>query len=85
MNPNTSQETRRIPSVDRLLAALGADASAVAGLRRENDGKADILFYDSLAKGAPLADGLQKAVEAVNMTIAEALVAMDAEDQVAID
>jgi glycyl-tRNA synthetase beta chain len=46
------------------LAALGADASAVAGLRRENDGKADILFYDSLAKGATLADGLQKAVEA---------------------
>lgn len=29
--------------------------------------------------------GVQKALEAVNMTIAEALVAMDAEDQVAID
>ena len=46
------------------LAALGADASVVPGLRRENDGKADILFYDSLAKGATLAEGLQKALEA---------------------
>ncbi|MCH2222232.1 MAG: glycine--tRNA ligase subunit beta, partial [Dechloromonas sp.] len=52
------------PALLKKLAALGADASAVAGLRRENDGKADILFYDSLAKGAALAEGLQKAVEA---------------------
>jgi glycyl-tRNA synthetase beta chain len=52
------------PALLKKLAALGADASAVAALRRENDGKADILFYDSLAKGATLADGLQKAVEA---------------------
>ena len=52
------------PALLKKLAALGADASAVAGLRRENDGKADILFYDSLAKGATLAEGLQKAVEA---------------------
>ncbi len=52
------------PALLKKLAALGADESAVAGLRRENDGKAEILFYDSLAKGASLADGLQKAVEA---------------------
>ena len=52
------------PALLKKLAALGADASAVAGLRRENDGKAEILFYDSLAKGATLAEGLQKAVEA---------------------
>src|SRR5574343_1009289 len=52
------------PALLKKLAALGADASAVAGLRRENDGKADILFYDSLAKGATLAEGLQKAIEA---------------------
>ena len=44
------------PALLKKLAALGADASAVAGLRRENDGKAEILFYDSLAKGATLAD-----------------------------
>ncbi len=52
------------PALLKKLGALGADASAVASLRRENDGKADILFYDSLAKGATLAEGLQKAVEA---------------------
>ncbi|MCK6391137.1 MAG: glycine--tRNA ligase subunit beta, partial [Azonexus sp.] len=52
------------PALLKKLAALGADASAVAALRREHDGKADILFYDSLAKGATLADGLQKAIEA---------------------
>ena len=52
------------PALLKKLAALGADASAVANLRRENDGKADILFYDSMAKGATLAEGLQKALEA---------------------
>ena len=52
------------PALLKKLAALGADDSCVANLRRENDGKADILFYDSLAKGATLAEGLQKAVEA---------------------
>jgi glycyl-tRNA synthetase beta chain len=52
------------PALLKKLAALGADESAVPKLRRENDGKADILFYDSLAKGATLAEGLQKAVEA---------------------
>ena len=52
------------PALAKKLAALGADASAVASLRRENDGKADILFYDSMAKGATLAEGLQKALEA---------------------
>ena len=52
------------PALLKKLAALGADASAVAGLRRENDGKAEVLFYDSLAKGATLAEGLQKAIEA---------------------
>jgi len=52
------------PALLKKLAALGADESAVASLRRESDGKADILFYDSLAKGATLAEGLQKAVEA---------------------
>ncbi len=52
------------PALLKKLAALGADASCVTSLRRENDGKADILFYDSLANGAMLAEGLQKAVEA---------------------
>ncbi len=51
------------PALLKKLSALGADESAVAKLKRENDGKADILFYDALVKGASLAEGLQKAVE----------------------
>ena len=52
------------PALLKKLAALGADASVVPQLRRESDGKADVLFYDSMAKGATLAEGLQKAIEA---------------------
>ena len=52
------------PALLKKLAALGADASCVPQLRRENDGKADVLFYDSLAKGASLSEGLQRAIEA---------------------
>ncbi len=51
------------PALLKKLAALGADGAAAASLRRENDGKVDVLFYDSLAKGATLAEGLQKALE----------------------
>jgi glycyl-tRNA synthetase beta chain len=45
------------------LAALGADASAVPGLRRQSDGKAEALFLDSRQPGATLAVGLQKALD----------------------
>ena len=51
------------PALLKKLAALGADASCVPQLRRESDGKADVLFYDSLAKGASLSEGLQRAIE----------------------
>ena len=51
------------PALVKKLNALGADESAVASLKRENDGKADILFYDALVKGASLSEALQKAVE----------------------
>lgn len=51
------------PALLKKLAALGADASCVQQLRRESDGKADVLFYDSLAKGASLSEGLQRAIE----------------------
>ena len=44
------------------LASLGADASAVPGLRRAVDGKAEALFHHSTEAGASLADGLQKAL-----------------------
>jgi glycyl-tRNA synthetase beta chain len=50
------------PALLKKLQALGADASAVAGLQRAPDGKAEALFYDSTVKGATLAEGLQKAV-----------------------
>ena len=44
------------------LQSLGADASAVAGLRRALDGKAEALFFDSMVKGATLTEGLQAAL-----------------------
>ena len=50
------------PALLKRLGALGADASAVATLKRALDGKAEALFYESTAKGATLADGLQKAL-----------------------
>lgn len=50
------------PALLKKLQALGADASAVAGLKRAPDGKAEALFYDSVIKGATLVEGLQKAL-----------------------
>ena len=52
------------PALLKKLAALGADGAAAASLRRDSDGKTEVLFYDSLARGATLAEGLQKALEA---------------------
>ena len=44
------------PALLKKLAALGADASAVAGLQRAPDGKAEALFLDSRARlGFPMA------------------------------
>lgn len=51
------------PALVKKLAALGADASAVASLKRQMDGKAEALFFDSVVKGATLAEGLQKALD----------------------
>ncbi|HZW26522.1 MAG TPA: glycine--tRNA ligase subunit beta [Gallionella sp.] len=56
-------EGNATPALLKRLAALGADASAVPQLKRAQDGKNEALFYDSVAKGALLADGLQKALE----------------------
>ena len=50
------------PALLKKLAALGADASVVPGLKRAPDGKAEALFYDSTVKGATLVEGLQKAL-----------------------
>ena len=55
------------PALLKKLQALGADVSnpvaAVAALKRAPDGKAEALFYDSVAKGATLQAGLQKALD----------------------
>jgi glycyl-tRNA synthetase beta chain len=51
------------PALLKRLQALGVDASAVPGLKRALDGKSEALFYESLAIGATLAEGLQKALE----------------------
>ena len=51
------------PALLKKLAAVGADASAVPSLKRQMDGKAEALFYDSMVKGATLAEGLQKAID----------------------
>jgi len=51
------------PALLKKLAALGADASAVAGLKRVGEGKAETLMFDSVQPGVALAAGLQKALE----------------------
>ena len=55
------------PALLKKLQALGADisnpAALVAGLKRAPDGKAEALFYDSVAKGSTLLQGLQKALD----------------------
>ncbi|HEX6708307.1 MAG TPA: glycine--tRNA ligase subunit beta [Albitalea sp.] len=51
------------PALLKKLATLGADASAVPALQRRLDGKAEALFFDSVSRGATLAEGLQKALE----------------------
>ena len=51
------------PALLKKLTSLGADPAAAAGLRRQIDGKAEALFMDSVAPGATLAQGLQKALD----------------------
>ncbi len=55
------------PALLKKLQALGADVAnpvaLVASLKRAPDGKAEALFYDSVAKGATLLQGLQKALD----------------------
>lgn len=55
------------PALLKKLASLGADvtdpAAAVATLKRQGEGKAEALFYDSLVTGATLDVGLQKALD----------------------
>ncbi len=51
------------PALLKKLASVGADASAVPNLKRQMDGKAEALYFDSLVTGATLAKGLQNALD----------------------
>ncbi len=51
------------PALLKKLGSLGADASVVPQLKRAMDGKTEALFYDSVVKGATLAQGLQMALD----------------------
>jgi len=46
------------------LASMGLDAGIVSQLKREGEGKAEALFFDTEVQGATLANGLQQALEA---------------------
>ncbi len=51
------------PALVKKLASVGADASVVPQLERRVDGKAEALFFNSVARGALLAEGLQAALD----------------------
>ncbi|AVP58875.1 glycine--tRNA ligase subunit beta [Pulveribacter suum] len=51
------------PALLKKLAALGLDAAALDSLKRVNDGKAEVLYHESMVRGATLAEGLQKALD----------------------
>lgn len=51
------------PALLKRLQGMGEDESAVAKLRKESDGKNDVLFLDTIKKGASLQAGLQIALD----------------------
>ena len=51
------------PALIKRLQGMGANESDVAKLRKENDGKADVLFFDAMQTGVNLPEGLQKALD----------------------
>ena len=51
------------PALLKKLAALGAEGTPVAQLKRQGEGKAETLFLDSRVAGATLVEGLQKALD----------------------
>lgn len=55
-------EGKPTPALLKKFLALGADA-VTANLVREFDGKAEVLFFNSVVTGVILSDGLQKAIE----------------------
>ena len=51
------------PALLKKLASVGASVADVPQLKRQMDGKAEALFFDSIVTGATLAQGLQKALD----------------------
>ena len=51
------------PALLKKLGSLGVSAEVVPQLRREGEGKAESLIYDSKQSGATLAEGLQNALQ----------------------
>lgn len=51
------------PALLKKLASLGLDAAVLPQLKRMPDGKAEALFFDTVATGVELAAGLQKALD----------------------
>ncbi|MFT3856809.1 MAG: glycine--tRNA ligase subunit beta [Aquabacterium sp.] len=51
------------PALLKKLASIGAGPEVVSSLKRQPDGKAEALFFDSVKTGATLAEGLQKALD----------------------
>ncbi|MBI5921329.1 MAG: glycine--tRNA ligase subunit beta [Betaproteobacteria bacterium] len=51
------------PALLKRLAGMGLDAAALPSLRRESDGKAEVLFVDKLETGMTLAAGLELALK----------------------
>jgi glycyl-tRNA synthetase beta chain len=50
------------PPLLKKLTSLGADASAISRLKRVQEDKTEVLFFDSIVPGARLAEGLQTAI-----------------------
>ncbi|HUW50731.1 MAG TPA: glycine--tRNA ligase subunit beta [Sulfuricella sp.] len=63
VNVGLGADGKATPALLKRLAALGLDESMVPDLKRATDGKSEALFYDSVVKGATLAEGLQKALD----------------------
>jgi len=63
VNVGLDANGKATPALLKRLAALGLDESIVPNLKRAIDGKSEALFFDSVAKGATLTEGLQKALD----------------------
>ncbi|MBI5331868.1 MAG: glycine--tRNA ligase subunit beta [Betaproteobacteria bacterium] len=63
VNVALTPEGQASPALLKRLGAMGLDAAVLPQLRRAPDGKAEALFFDTVAPGAALQDGLQKALD----------------------